>query len=350
MPADLAVNSPVISACQCMPAAYTPVWLMRQAGRFMPEYRKIREKVGFLELCKDPDLVTEVTMLPIDQLGVDAAIIFADILLLLEPLGIDLSFAKGEGPIIHNPIVKEADAYRLGGGTILEDLSYVFAGLRQTRKVLGQHIPLIGFCGAPFTLAAYLIEGGAVDNLTRTKTFMYQYPVAWQHLMKVLTAASSEYLLGQVNAGAQILQIFDSWLGYLSPADFSQYVLPYSKQLVAAVRDKAPVIYFGTGTGNLLSLIKETQCQVIGLDWRVDLAYQWAKLDHKIAIQGNLDPVVLLSNKENITGQVKKILSAAGNRPGHIFNLGHGILPETPVENVKHLVNIVHELSRKSGQ
>ena len=349
MPADLAVTSPVIAACERLPSLYTPVWLMRQAGRFMPSYRKIREKVGFLELCKNPDLVTEVTLMPIEQLGVDAAIIFADILLLLEPLGIDLSFARGEGPVIHNPIVQEADVYRLCENSVVDALSYVFSGLRQTREALAKNIPLIGFCGAPFTLAAYLIEGGTVGNLTRTKTFMYQFPAAWEHLMKLLTAASSEYLLAQSNAGAQMVQIFDSWLGYLSPADFSQYVLPHSKRLVAAVKDKMPVIYFGTGTGSLLSLIKETGCQVIGLDWRADLACEWAKLDYQVAVQGNLDPVILLSSKENIAEQTKRILLSAANRPGHIFNLGHGVLPETPVENVKYLVNIVHELSRANS-
>ena len=346
-------NSAMILACKQLPVPYTPVWLMRQAGRFMPAYRKIREKVGFLELCKNPALVTEVTLLPIEQLAVDAAIIFADILLILEPLGINLTFDKGAGPVIHNPINQAQDVDKLcqfSAEEVASKLSYVFEAIKQTRQALGKNLPLIGFCGAPFTLAAYLIEGGSPGSLIATKAFMYNYPAAWQKLMQLLTDASAAYLLGQIAAGVQIVQIFDSWLGYLSPSDFKQYVLPHSKNLVAAIQGRAPVIYFGTGTGSLLTLIKETDCQVIGLDWRVDLAREWDRLGHNVAVQGNLDPVILLSNKENIAIQTKKILAATNKRPGHIFNLGHGVLPETPMDNVKYLVELVHELSAKADK
>jgi uroporphyrinogen decarboxylase len=346
--ADSFSTTVMMRACQQLPVPHTPVWLMRQAGRFMPAYRKIREKVGFLELCKNPDLVTEVTLLPIDQLGVDAAIIFADILLLLEPLGIELTFDKGSGPTIHNPVTTEKDVDRLctvSPDHAIANLSYVFSAIKTTRQALSKNIPLIGFCGAPFTLAAYLIEGGSPGNLIATKTFMYNNPAAWSKLMQLLARASSLYLSEQIKAGAQIVQIFDSWLGYLSPHDFKQYVLPHSKNMVAALRDQAPVIYFGTSTGSLLSLIQETGCQVIGMDWRIDLALEWQNLDHKVAVQGNLDPVVLLSSKENIARQTQKILTATAGRPGHIFNLGHGVLPETPIENVQYLVELVHELT-----
>jgi uroporphyrinogen decarboxylase len=321
---------------------------MRQAGRFMPSYRAIREKVSFLELCKSSDLVTEVTLLPIQQLNVDAAIIFADILLLLEPLGIHLTFDKGAGPVIHNPITNEKDIDRLANVStdhIIEKLSYVFAAIQKTRSALNKNVPLIGFCGAPFTLAAYLIEGGSPGSLIATKTFMYNFPEAWGKLMHLLAQASILYLSEQIKAGAQLVQIFDSWLGYLSPHDFAQYVLSYSKSMVIALQDIAPVIYFGTGTGSLLPLIQKTDCKIIGMDWRVDLALEWERLDHKVAVQGNLDPVVLLGNRKDILKQTRKVLAAAAGRPGHIFNLGHGVLPETPIENVQYLVELVHELT-----
>jgi len=337
----------MLSACLRRPSTYTPVWLMRQAGRYLPAYRQLRGKAGFLELCKNPDLAAEITLMPVNELNVDAAIIFADILLLLEPLGTRLHFAAGEGPVIENPIRDECDVYRLEKNDIIASLSYVFSAISKARVALGKHLPLIGFSGGPFTLAAYLIEGGTVGNLARTKTFMYEYPQAWQHLMTLLSSACAQYLLQQKKAGVDIVQIFDSWLGYLSPADFIQYVLPYSKNLVSTIKEAVPVIYFGTSTGSLLTLIHQTQCQVIGLDWRVDLSCTWKKLDYQVAVQGNLDPVILLGNKENIAKQAKRILAEAAGRPGHIFNLGHGVLPETPVENVKYLINLVHELSGK---
>ncbi len=334
-------------ACRQKMGDYTPVWLMRQAGRYMASYKKVRRKAEFLELCKNPDLVTEVTLLPINELGVDAAILFADILLILEPIGAKLRFAASEGPIIDNPVQAERDVYGLQKACVNESLSYVFDAIRKIRRALQSDLPLIGFCGAPFTLAAYLIEGGKVGNLARTKTFMYKYPQAWLDLLDLLTNASIDYLSEQINSGVDIVQIFDSWLGYLSPADFNEYVLPHSKRLVGAVKNRVPTIYFGTGTSTLLSLIKQTECQIIGLDWRTDLSLEWKNLNHQVAIQGNLDPLVLLSDRETITGQTKRILAEAQNRPGHIFNLGHGVLPETPIDNVKYLIELVHELSGK---
>ncbi len=351
LPATHVQTSPMLLACRQLPAPHTPIWLMRQAGRFMPEYRKIRERVGFLELCKNPDLVTEVTLLPVEQLGVDAAIIFADILLLLEPLGIKLTFDKGAGPTIHNPVISEQDVDRLcqaNSINVIDSLSYVFAAIKQTRQALNKKLPLIGFCGAPFTLAAYLIEGGSPGSLIAAKTFMYNHPEAWHKLMQLLTSISSQYLLAQIKSGAQIVQIFDSWLGYLSPSDFEQYVLPHSRSLVEAAQEQAPVIYFGTGTGSLLPLIKETKCTVVGMDWRVNLALEWSRLDYSVAVQGNLDPVILLSDKENIAKQTKRILASIAGKPGHIFNLGHGVLPQTPVSNVQYLIELVHELSGKT--
>jgi uroporphyrinogen decarboxylase len=341
---DKVSRSAIMRACNRQQADYTPIWLMRQAGRYMASYRKLRGKAEFLELCKNSDLATEVTLLPVDELGVDAAIIFADILLILEPLGAQLRFAAGEGPIIDNPVRSENDVYTLHTDNIIAPLNYVFDALRKTRRALNPALPLIGFSGAPFTLAAYLIEGGKVGNLARTKTFMYKYPKAWQYLLNLLTKACAEYLSEQIKAGADIVQIFDSWVGYLSPADFNQYVLPYSKTLVSAVKDLVPTVYFGTDTCTLLSLIKQTECQILGLDWRVDLSTEWKNLDYQVAVQGNLDPMVLLSDKETIASQTKRILAQAQNRPGHIFNIGHGVLPETPIDNVKYLVDLVHQL------
>jgi uroporphyrinogen decarboxylase len=344
--ASLLSNSSMMLACQKLPSSRVPIWLMRQAGRYMSSYQKIRGKAEFLELCKNPDLATEITLLPINELGVDAAIIFADILLILEPLGAKLRFAEGFGPIIDNPIRHEDDVYKLTSDSLAESLSYVFKAINQTRQALSANLPLIGFSGAPFTLAAYLIEGGKVGNLAWTKTFMYRYPQTWDFLMNLLSDACIKYLALQVKAGANILQIFDSWVGCLSPHDFENYVLPYSKRLTSTIKNLAPTIYFGTDTGNLLHLIKQTECQIIGMDWRVDLSIEWQKLNYDIAVQGNLDPIILLSDKDTIAKQTKRILSQVNNRPGYIFNLGHGILPQTPIDNVKYLVNLVHEQER----
>jgi uroporphyrinogen decarboxylase len=339
--------SPFMKACRREPVPYTPIWLMRQAGRYMREYREVREKTTFLELCKNPSLATEVTVTAAERLGVDAAIIFADILLILEPIGIDLEFAKGEGPIIHNPIRKASDVDRLEELENVSSLSFVFDAIRLTRKSLKPDIPLIGFSGAPFTLASYMTEGGGSKNYVHTKSLMYGDPGAWHAMMSLIARGLSKYLRAQIDAGAQAVQLFDSWVGCLSPDDYREYVLPHSRSVVESIPPGVPVIHFGTGTAALLELMSEAGGNVIGLDWRVRLDDGWQRVGSDKAIMGNLDPVTLFSSTDVIRAHAKRILGQAGGRPGHIFNLGHGILPETPVENVVALVDMVHEMSAK---
>ena len=329
-------------ACRREPVPYTPIWLMRQAGRYMPEYREVRAKTSFLELCKKPALAAEVTVTAAERLGVDAAIIFADILLILEPMGIDLEFAAGEGPVIHNPVRQASDVNRL---LELEDvgaLEFVNEAIRQTRRDLPPDVPLIGFCGAPFTLASYLIEGGASKNYVLTKRLMYNDPGAWNAMMSLIARGLAKYLNAQIYAGAQAVQLFDSWVGCLNPDDYRDFVLPHTRSVISQVRDGVPVLHFGTGTAALLELMREAGGDVIGLDWRVRLDEGWQRVGHDVAIMGNLDPVVLFANQDVLRREAVRVLEQAGGRPGHIFNLGHGILPETPVENVIALVEIVH--------
>ena len=330
-------------ACRREPVPYTPIWLMRQAGRYMPEYREVRAKTSFLELCKNPSLAAEVTVTAAERLGVDAAIIFADILLILEPMGIDLEFAAGEGPVIHNPVRQPSDVDRL---VELEDvgaLEFVNEAIRQTRRELPPDIPLIGFCGAPFTLASYLIEGGASKNYVHTKQLMYNDPGAWHAMMSLVSRGLVKYLNAQVEAGAQAVQLFDSWVGCLNPDDYREFVLPHTRSVIRGVRAGVPVIHFGTGTAALLELMREAGGDVIGLDWRVRLDEGWRRVGHDVAVMGNLDPVLLFANQDVLRREARRVLEQAGGRPGHIFNLGHGILPETPVENVIALVDTVHE-------
>jgi uroporphyrinogen decarboxylase len=336
-----------MKACRRELVPYTPIWLMRQAGRYMREYREVREKTTFLELCKDPSLATEVTVTAAERLGVDAAIIFADILLILEPIGIDLEFAKGEGPVIHNPIRKASDVDRLEELENVSSLSFVFDAIRLTRKSLKPDIPLIGFSGAPFTLASYMTEGGGSKNYIHTKSLMYGDPGAWHAMMSLIARGLSKYLRAQIDAGAQAVQLFDSWVGCLTPDDYREYVLPHSRSVVESIPSGVPVIHFGTGTASLLELMGEAGGNVIGLDWRVRLDDGWQRVGSDKAIMGNLDPVTLFSSTDVIRAHAKRILDQAGGRPGHIFNLGHGILPETPVENVVALVDMVHEMSAK---
>jgi uroporphyrinogen decarboxylase len=339
-------NSPFMRACRREPVPYTPVWLMRQAGRYMREYREVRARTGFLEMCKTPELATEVTVTAAERLGVDAAIIFADILLILEPMGIDLEFAKGEGPVIHNPVRTAADVARLREVEDVAALDYVFEAIRLTRRALKADLPLIGFCGAPFTLASYMIEGGGSKNYVHTKRLMYEDAGAWHALMELIARALSKYLNAQVAAGAQAVQLFDSWVGCLSPGDYQAYVLPHTRSVIQAVEPGTPVIHFGTGTAALLELMREAGGDVIGFDWRVDLGEAWQRVGD-VAVMGNLDPVQLFTNPGFIRAQAQKILDRAGGRNGHIFNLGHGILPETPVDNVLSLIDSVHELSQR---
>lgn len=313
----------------------------------MREYREVRARTAFLELCKTPSLAAEVTVTAAERLGVDAAIIFADILLILEPMGIDLEFAEGEGPVIHNPVRNSADVKQLREVEDAGALSFVYEAIALTRRELKPDIPLIGFSGAPFTLASYLIEGGGSKNYVHTKKLMYDDSGAWHALMSLIARALVKYLNAQIDAGAQAVQLFDSWVGCLGPDDYREFVLPHSQTVIQGIQPGVPVIHFGTGTGALLELMREAGGDVIGLDWRVRLDKAWERIGHDVAVMGNLDPVALFAGTEALRSQAKRILDQAGGRPGHVFNLGHGILPQTPVENVIALVEMVHDMSRR---
>jgi uroporphyrinogen decarboxylase len=338
-------DSVFMRACRRESVPYTPIWLMRQAGRYMQEYRDVRARVGFLELCKTPSLAAEVTVTAAERLGVDAAIIFADILLIIEPMGLELEFAKGDGPVIHNPVRSASDVKRLHEVEDVGALEFVFEAIRQTRAALKSNLPLIGFSGAPFTLASYMMEGGASKNYVTTKSLMYNDSGAWHALMSLISRALIKYLNAQIEAGAQAVQLFDSWVGTLSPDDYRQYVLPHTRNIIKGLDPGTPVIHFGTGTTALLELMREAGGDVIGLDWRVRLDEGWKRVGRDVGVMGNLDPVALFANRDHLRAQAKTILEQAGGQPGHIFNLGHGILLETPVENVIALVEAVHEMS-----
>ena len=311
----------------------------------MREYRDVRAKTTFLELCKTPTLAAEVTVTAAERLGVDAAIIFADILLILEPMGIDLEFAQGEGPVIHNPVRSAVDVHRLIEVEDADALSFVYEAITLTRRELKPDIPLIGFSGAPFTLASYMVEGGGSKNYIHTKKLMYNDSGAWHEMMSLIARALVKYLNAQIGAGAQVVQLFDSWVGCLSPDDYREFVLPHSRAVIEGVKRGVPVIHFGTGTATLLELMREAGGDVIGLDWRVRLDEGWQRVGHDVAVMGNLDPITLFASRDALKSQTKRILEQAGGRVGHVFNLGHGILPETPVENVIALVEMVHEMT-----
>jgi uroporphyrinogen decarboxylase len=339
------INDRFLRACRREPVDVTPVWFMRQAGRYMAEYRAIREKHSLLEICYQPELAAEVTMQPVRALGVDAAILFADILLPVIPLGLGLEFAKGEGPVIGKPVRTLGDLAALRPVDAETDLGYVMDAIRILRGEL--RIPLIGFCGAPFTVASYIIEGGSSREFLKTKTMMYSAPEVWRALMDKLSKVLADYLVAQIRAGAQAVQVFDSWVGALSPQDYENFVLPYSQRVLAAAHaEKVPVIHFGTNTTTLLPLMKRAGGDVIGLDWRVPLDDGRALLGGNVAVQGNLDPALLFAPLPEIKKRVHDILRRADGRPGHIFNLGHGILQHTPVESVKAVVDMVHEFSQ----
>ena len=339
------MNDRFLRACRREPVDVKPVWFMRQAGRYMPEYRAIREKYSLLEICYQPGLAAEVTLQPVRALGVDAAILFADILLPVIPLGLGLEFAKGEGPVIGRPVRTLGDLAAMRPVDAETDLGYVMEAIRILRQEL-KGTPLIGFCGAPFTVASYIIEGGSSREFLNTKTMMYSAPEVWRALMDKLSKVLADYLVAQIRAGAQAVQIFDSWVGALSPQDYENFVLPYSQRVLAAARaENVPVIHFGTNTTTLLPLMKRAGGDVIGLDWRIPLDDGWSMLGHDVAIQGNLDPTLLFAPQPEIKKRVHDILYRADGRPGHIFNLGHGILQHTPVENVKAVVDMVHEFS-----
>ncbi len=339
-----------LRACRRLPVDCTPVWFMRQAGRYMPEYRAVRAKHTLLDICAQPDLAAEVTLQPVRALGVDAAILFADILLPLHPLGIDFDFVQGEGPVIRNPVRGPEDVAAMRPVNPQESLGHVLEAVRLVRRELAGRTPLIGFAGGPFTLASYIIEGGASRDYRKTKQFMYALPQAWHELLSRLARVVADFLAAQIAAGAQAVQLFDSWAGCLSPADYREYAQPYSRLILQELSATGvPAIHFGTGTATLLPDMREAGGDVIGLDWRTPLDWGWQRLGHGVAVQGNLDPAALFAPLPELERRVRAILEQAAERPGHIFNLGHGILPGTPVENVHAVVQMVHEISARPG-
>jgi uroporphyrinogen decarboxylase len=338
---------PFLKACRRERTPYTPIWLMRQAGRYMKEYRALRKKYSFLEMCKNPELAAKVTLQPIEKFKLDAAIIFSDILIPLEPMGVEFEFAKGEGPVFHHPLRERKDVEGLRLIEPEEEIPFLMKAIRIVRKELEGKVPLIGFSGAPFTLASYIIEGGHSKNYVLTKTLMYQNRPTWDALMEKIAEVLIRYLNAQIRWGAQAVQIFDSWVGCLTPSDYEEYVLPYSKKVIKGVGKSVPLIHFATSNSTLLELMKRAGGDVIGVDWRVNIGEAWARLGYDIAIQGNLDPVVLFGPVDLIEKNVKKILDSVGDRPGHIFNLGHGILPTTPPDHVTALIDAVHQYSSK---
>jgi uroporphyrinogen decarboxylase len=334
-----------VRACLRQPVDRTPVWFLRQAGRYMAEYQEVRRHHSLLQICKTPELAAEVTITAAEKLDVDAAIIFADLLLPFESMGLNFEFLAGEGPVIHQPVRTAADVEKLRIDRAAE-LGYVAEAIRKVVAHFQDRIGIIGFCGAPFTLASYMIEGGGSRNYIHTKSLMYRDPSVWRLLLEKIVAVLAEYAAQQVDAGADVIQIFDSWAGALSPADYRDFVLPITTNLVRQVQALGvPVIYFGVDTATLLPAMRETGADVIGLDWRVPLNQGWSTLGHAVAVQGNLDPILLFAEEALLRRRVREILDQAGGRPGHIFNVGHGIVPGTPVENVQRVVQFVREFS-----
>ncbi len=338
------MNDTFLRACRRQPVEHTPLWLMRQAGRYMSEYRAIRQRYSFLEMVKTPEVAAEVTMQPIHAFPLDAAIVFADILPPLEGMGLHLTFEKGEGPVLHNPLRTPADIEALHQPDPRDSVRYTIEAVRLVKRELHDRIPLIGFSGSPFTLASYAIEGGSSRDYRHSKGLMYGRPESWRLLMQKLTRLVSDYLLAQIEAGADAVQIFDSWAGALSPFDYAEGVLPYVKECIANVKAKSdvPVIYFGTEMNGMLNLVRQSGADVLGVDWRIPLDDAWEQYGSDVAVQGNLDPATLFAPWPEIERRAADILRRAAGRPGHIFNLGHGILTETPVQNVARLVDFVH--------
>jgi uroporphyrinogen decarboxylase len=336
-------DSRFLQACRSEPTDVTPVWFMRQAGRYLPEYRALRVQHSLLELCHTPELAAQVTLQPVARLGVDAAILFADLLLPLEALGLGLAFADGEGPHIPHPVRRPEDVRKLAAVDPVADLGFVLEAARLAARALPSAVPLIGFAGAPFTLASYAIEGGATRTFTLTKRFMYAEPRAWYELLALLAELAGRYLAAQAEAGARALQLFDSWVGCLSPGDYATYVLPHSRRaLELADAAGVPIIHFGTDTASLLADFARAGGDVVGVDWRVPLDVAWERIGPGRAIQGNLDPAALLAPAPELERQTRDVLARARGRAGHIFNLGHGVLPETPVEALQAVVAWVH--------
>ena len=325
----------------------TPVWFMRQAGRYMAEYRALRERHSLLEICRVPDLATEVTLQPVRRIDVDAAILFSDLLLPLEPMGLPFDFVKGEGPQIERPIGGPEDIDALRVFEPREALEHVLTAIRQIQQELAGSVPLIGFAGAPFTLASYAIEGGHSNNFARTKGLMYGHPDAWHRLCDMFATVVSDYLLAQIEAGVDAVQVFDSWVGTLNAADYREFAYPHTRKIFQAIAGRVPTIHFGTGTSTILEELRDAGGDVIGVDWRIPIDEAWTRIGTGHAVQGNLDPTLLLGPTARMFEQTDDVLSRAGGRPGHIFNLGHGILPSTPVEHVQMLAQYVHSAGRR---
>ena len=337
------MNSRFLEACRRRPTDVRPVWFMRQAGRYLKQYREIRARHGILEICKRPDLAAQVTLQPVEILDVDAAIIFADLLLPLEPMGLKLTFAAGEGPVIENTVRTSGDIYNLSISNT-DDLGYVGEAIQLVSRALSGRVPLIGFTGAPFTMASYMIEGGSSRNFLRTKQMMYRDETLWRRLMGKLVDVLGSFGVLQVASGARIIQVFDSWVGALGPDDYVRYVAPYSRALIERIRGAGvPVIHFGTGAAGFFKELHAAGGDVMGVDWRINIDQAWLDISYRSAVQGNLDPAALFAPIPEIRTRVHELLKRTGTRPGHIFNLGHGILPETPVEHVKACVEIVRE-------
>ena len=337
------MNSRFLDACRRRPTDVRPVWFMRQAGRYMKQYRDIRARHSILEICKRPDLAAAVTLQPVEVLDVDAAIIFADLLLPVEPMGLKLEFLQGEGPHIDNPIRNSSDVDSLSISNT-DDLGYVGEAIQQVVKALAGRVPVIGFVGAPFTLASYMIEGGPSKTFLRTKQMMYREETLWRRLMGKLVDVLGSFALMQVSSGARVIQVFDSWVGALGPDDYVRFVAPYSRALIERIRSTgAPVIHFGTGAAGFFRELHAAGGDVMGVDWRINIDQAWMDISYRSAVQGNMDPAALFAPLPELKMRVHELLKRTGTRPGHIFNLGHGILPETPVENVKAVVQMVRD-------
>jgi len=348
-------NDTFLRACRRESTDYTPVWMMRQAGRYLEEYRAIRAKYGFLEMCRTPELVVEVTMQPVDLVGVDAAILFSDILISFPGMGLDLEFAKGEGPVIHNPVRTADDVRALRVADPLETTPFVMDSIRMLRRELANKVPLIGFAGAPFTLASYAIEGHGTRDYEHCKALMWSDPDAWNLLLSKFADTTIAYLCAQIDAGAQVVQVFDSWVGYIAPRDYERFVLPHTKRVIDEVKaygDRVveggvPLIHFPNGATSMLDLAQRAGGDVIGVDWRLDMRKVVEQIDPRFGIQGNIDPVALFAPDDELERMVVEILEAVGTRPGHVFNLGHGIHKTSDPAKARAMIGFVHEHSRR---
>ncbi len=351
----MAMNDLFLRAARLEPTERTPVWMMRQAGRYMEEYRAIRARHGFLEMCYTPELAVEVTMQPVDLIGVDAAILFSDILVVFPGMGLDLEFKSGVGPIINNPVRSVADVRKLGISDPIDDTGYVMEAIKILRGELEHKVPLIGFAGAPFTLASYAVEGRGTRDYEYCKALMWGEPEAWDLLMSKFADTVTAYLCAQIDAGAQTVQMFDSWVGYVAPWDYERFVLPYSKRVLAAVKAHGdavveggvPVIHFANGATSMIDLVQQAGGDIVGVDWRLDMAKAVELINPNFGIQGNIDPVALFGPDEEIERQVVRILEAVGTRPGHIFNLGHGIHKTSDPDKARTMIRFVHEHSER---